>query len=549
MGFTKAWLRCSLLVLFLCTLGSCSAKGIEREMTRAAVDATGVGVLVPNSPIAVAYDLDHGIPVTHNVTGPAIAPVTAAVAPGAVAIPAPAPAPVPVAAAAPVPVPAPAPVPVPAPAPVPVPPAPAPVAAAGGAANATAPAPATATAPSARRLLQVEAPGHDESLSRPATTLHRTKPQTRDEPNLVLPQESQRSQRQLRTDCATVKSMTPNGVVNINIDCAPPGTSTTAVITTSAASPPTVSVVGTPAETLGALSPPLVTAAGTSLISPSTVVSVSPVASSITGVTNPAVVGVSPVTQNGVRSPSGTLTGTQDTTGAISGSFTLEPLGTAAPVSIATSAPVVVVPPASVTIPSNPVVTAPGVASPGARKLHQISPVPAPAPAPGGILGMIGSLTGGRRILEKEDENEPVTLLGSAAAKARARKVHQALPSIPSLLGAPAPAPGGLLASLLGLGARKLLGEATKTVTQPICRQGGNIAPIDCPSGLVCEPEGPVPSNPDIARMGVCVPATCRQGGSILPIDCPPGLVCELRGPVPLNPDIARLGACVPASQ
>lgn len=44
--------------------------------------------------------------------------------------------------------------------------------------------------------------------------------------------------------------------------------------------------------------------------------------------------------------------------------------------------------------------------------------------------------------------------------------------------------------------------------TESVCRQGGNIRPINCPPGQVCQLQGPAPANPDVARTGKCVPAT-----------------------------------------
>jgi hypothetical protein len=67
--------------------------------------------------------------------------------------------------------------------------------------------------------------------------------------------------------------------------------------------------------------------------------------------------------------------------------------------------------------------------------------------------------------------------------------------------------------------------------TQAVCRQGGNIAPVNCPSGQVCQLQGPVPRNPDVARTGICVPAPSELSNSNLHIlllnSSKPAPICE----------------------
>jgi hypothetical protein len=169
------------------------------------------------------------------------------------------------------------------------------------------------------------------------------------------PKRNQVLKRKLLTDCAKVESKNPTGVLEINIKCASPGTTTTATITTtqttinSPSIPPTVSVIGAPAAvTLAAPATPVVTSPSDSAQSPSAVVSLSLVVSpseagSVVSITPPETVpsvgtvpgAVPSVPVSGTEDASvtGSLTGTQTSSGAISGTFTLEPLSAGAAVS------------------------------------------------------------------------------------------------------------------------------------------------------------------------------------------------------------------------
>jgi hypothetical protein len=162
------------------------------------------------------------------------------------------------------------------------------------------------------------------------------------------------SRRNLLTDCAKVESKNPTGVLDINIKCASPGTTTTATITTTQTAvnppsiPPTVSGIEAPAAvTLAAPATPVVTSPSGSAQSPLAVVSLSPVVSpseagSVVSISPPetvpsvgTVTGAEPsvpVSGTGVASLTGSLTGTQTSSGAISGTFTLEPLSPGAAV-------------------------------------------------------------------------------------------------------------------------------------------------------------------------------------------------------------------------
>ena len=94
-----------------------------------------------------------------------------------------------------------------------------------------------------------------------------------------------------------------------------------------------------------------------------------------------------------------------------------------------------------------------------------------------------------------------------------------------------------------------------------MCRQGGNIKPIDCAAGYKCAKCIKSSKKPDVACTGVCMPkaskpkppppaaagAMCREGGNIMPVSCEAGYACtnctKAAGSLP---DVACIGVCAP---